>query len=388
MADSVTRSGIRTRTYKSQAIVYFEGDKSENIFILKKGKVILTYFKPESGEEIKEEVKVGEFFGVKSALGKYPREETAQTIGETVILILSLDNFEKLVLKNVDVVKKMLRVFSNQLRRIGRAVREVMGETNAVDPAHELFKIADHYGRNKRFEPALYAFKKYMEYYPDGKNASQAMSAIRSIESGSYSPGVISESASKEPEYTPPTDDFGMDFGDAPSNDEPLEDFGFDDDGDSELSELSNEMDSFLDSDVSNDIDFGTPVEDTPKQRLEQAKAFSDAGDYSQAIHILTELKNDSSVEDDIRHRASIQIGKNKKSQNMLQEALSELSLFVKNNPQSSYVKEALFEAGDVYLQAGNVEKGQAYLKKVAAMQPRNEINQKALSLLKQYAFD
>ena len=108
--------------------VYFENDKSEYIYILKAGRVILTTKKLEdTGEEVKEEVRQGEFFGVKSALGKYPREETAQTLGDTMVLVLSLADFERLVLQNLNVVKKMLRVFSNQLRRIGRTVREVLG---------------------------------------------------------------------------------------------------------------------------------------------------------------------------------------------------------------------------------------------------------------------
>ncbi len=87
---------------------------------------MLHYVRPETGEEIKEYIKQGEFFGVKSALGRYPREETAQIIGDTTLLALTIADFEQLVIGNIAVVKKMLRVFSNQLRRIGRAVREVL----------------------------------------------------------------------------------------------------------------------------------------------------------------------------------------------------------------------------------------------------------------------
>ena len=121
-------SGITTRGYKSGSIIYFEGDKSEYIFILKQGRVILTSNKIEQGEivETKEEIKPGEFFGVKSSLGKYPRDETAQTFGDTIVLVLTLADFETLVLKNVNVVKKMLRVFSNQLRKIGKINRETI----------------------------------------------------------------------------------------------------------------------------------------------------------------------------------------------------------------------------------------------------------------------
>ena len=78
MTNGVGASGIAPRTYKSGSIIYFEGDKSEYIYVLKHGRVVLTSIKPESGEEVKEEVRQGEFFGVKSALGRYPRRDRTE----------------------------------------------------------------------------------------------------------------------------------------------------------------------------------------------------------------------------------------------------------------------------------------------------------------------
>ena len=70
-SSSSPQSGIITRRYKSGSIIYFEGDKSESIYILKQGRVILTSKKVEKGEmvETKDIIKPGEFFGVKSSLG-------------------------------------------------------------------------------------------------------------------------------------------------------------------------------------------------------------------------------------------------------------------------------------------------------------------------------
>ncbi|MDA3901455.1 MAG: cyclic nucleotide-binding domain-containing protein [Spirochaetes bacterium] len=422
MSDVITGSGIRTRTYKSQAIVYFEGDKSESIYILKKGKVLLTYLRPETGEEIKEEVRPGEFFGVKSALGKYPREENAQTIGETVILILTPADFERIVLSNIMVVKKMLRVFSNQLRRIGRAVREVMGETNSVDPANELYKIADHYAANGRPQQALYAYKKYMEYYPDGKFASSAMKMIQNIESGNYSAPVVpvSDTPVSRPDALPDADedmfssssdsdsdsdslgnDFGSDdFSDSDDSGD-MDDFGTAESGDIDdfeaseaagLSDFGSEMDSFVsnspDDELLDDFGLGEPLNESPEDRFSEAVSFRESGDCNHAIEILEEIRSDQSLNNpDLLHKAYIEIGRCKLDQGKLQEALSELSLFLKNNPRSAFVKEALFEAGNVYLKAGSKDKAIPYFKKVAAMPPRDNFNQQALALLKENKF-
>ena len=236
---SGSMSGIIPRAYKAGSIVYFEGDKSEYIYILKSGKLLLTYIRPESGEEIKEDIKSGEFFGVKAALGKYPREETAQTLTDVVVLQLKPDDFEHIVMNNVQVVKKMLRVFSNQLRRIGRAVREVLGETSAVNPEAELFKIAEYYFKNASAEPALYAYKKYLEYYPSTQYSSICMQRISDIQSGNFAAAAIAADATPVPSpvgsSAPVSDmpDFGestMETGDHVSHDQsggPTVEFNF-----------------------------------------------------------------------------------------------------------------------------------------------------------------
>ena len=177
---------INSRMFKADSIIYFEGDSSEVIYILKSGKLVLKSINLNTGEELTEGVKLGEFFGVKSALGRYPREETAQTLEDTVVLVLTLQDFERLILKNVDVVKKMLRVFSNQLRRIHKNVRSAMGPNDIANPATELFKIGEYYYKAGVPTQALYAYQKYLEFYPGCEYVDEATQRIASIQSGRF----------------------------------------------------------------------------------------------------------------------------------------------------------------------------------------------------------
>jgi len=190
--------------YKSGSIIYFEGDKSEFIYILKSGKLMLKSTNLNSGEEMIESVKLGEFFGVKSALGKYPREETAQTIGDTVVLVLTLQDFERLILKNVEVVKKMLRVFSNQLRRIHKNVRSAMSSHEAINPSTELYKIGEYYYKAGVAAQASYAFKKYLDYYPDNEFAAEAAKRIEAIKNGQFNIQDARPQAAAAPIAPPP----------------------------------------------------------------------------------------------------------------------------------------------------------------------------------------
>ena len=110
--------------YTKGSIIYFEGDHDERIFIMQQGAVLLTSTDIESGQPVAEQVKSGEFFGVKSALGHFRREETATALVPTVAVALTIQEFEILFSNNKALIMKMLRVFSNQLRQIHKRLNQ------------------------------------------------------------------------------------------------------------------------------------------------------------------------------------------------------------------------------------------------------------------------
>lgn len=163
----------KNRTFTGGSIIYFQGDVGEDIYVLQQGRVVLTYNTPE-GDEEKEEVQAGEFFGIRSSLGRYPREETAQVIGKTTIIQFNSEEFEQFVLKNTRLIIKMLKVFSRQLRNIHREVRDLLKAGAARDPAYELMNVAESFHQSGNLDHAVYAYKKYLELYPGGVYASRA----------------------------------------------------------------------------------------------------------------------------------------------------------------------------------------------------------------------
>ena len=164
--------------YRASSIIYFKGDQSDRIFLLNSGKVSLSYVDIETGQEVRDLIKMGEFFGVKSALGRYLREETAIVLQDSAVMVFSVPEFEQLAAKNTRIITKMLAVFSNQLRRIHRQVQNLMVSDQQVNPESGLYKIGEYYLKNKRYGQALYAFKRYLVYYPTGVYASDVTSKI------------------------------------------------------------------------------------------------------------------------------------------------------------------------------------------------------------------
>jgi TolA-binding protein len=389
------QSGIITRVYKSGSIIYFENDKSEFIYILKSGRVLLTYTKIDTGEEIKEDVRQGEFFGVKSALGKYPREETAQTIGETVVLVLTLADFERLILKNVNVVRKMLRVFSNQLRRIGKTVRTVLGESDSVAPDVELFRIGEHYYKAGDYTKASYAFKRYMEYYPDTDYAKVAMDRIKSISSGNV--GMSSSGSKVVDSSDSDFDDFSMDDSsddmfsidsDNSAGNPPSDDFTL-------SSELSSEMDDFItDSDDSID-DFGDFSFDEPEQekssgmkdRFDEGVGHFEMDNFNDALEIFREIIDDGEPAGDYERKFFIDsyfyMGRSFFELKKYKDAMTYLAEIVKKYQDSENFKASLFYIGEIFNAAKQKEKALSYYNRVLNMTPKDALNSKALDKIK-----
>ncbi|HCC36341.1 MAG TPA: Crp/Fnr family transcriptional regulator [Treponema sp.] len=167
--------------YRSGSLIYFQGDAADRIFILQKGAVNLAYQDMETGQDVHDLVQPGEFFGVKSALGHYPREENAQALADSTIMAFTVPEFEALAMANTRIVMKMLKVFSNQMRRIHKQVSSLM-EKEEMNPDVGLFNTGEYYLKNKRFSQAKYVFGRYLTYYPSGRNAIHAAKNLETAE--------------------------------------------------------------------------------------------------------------------------------------------------------------------------------------------------------------
>ena len=155
--------------YTKGSIIYFEGDHDERIFIMQQGAVLLTSTDIESGQPVAEQVKSGEFFGVKSALGHFRREETATALVPTVAVALTIQEFEILFSNNKALIMKMLRVFSNQLRQIHKKTESILNNIQE-DQQSGMLAVAKSFYDEEQYRSACDVYMKFMKRYP---NSSQ-----------------------------------------------------------------------------------------------------------------------------------------------------------------------------------------------------------------------
>ena len=318
---------MQTRVYQAGSVVYFAGDKSDRVYILKEGRAQSIFLSEETGYEARESINVGEFFGVKSLLGDYPQEDTVQCLSDCVVIIITYEEFENLVAKNKSIIIKMLRVFSNQLRRLNKKVNKLVEKAEDEEETNQLeglYNIGEFYFKNQKYKNALYAYKRYFQYADE--NSAFYHTVENKIKACKEKLNITDDS-----DIAPPLD-------------------------------IINENNSY-----NNDIN---------NEDYNKALELYDNGDYINSIKLFNALlKNENET---ITENSIFYMGKCYYNIDKYDSASSILLSAIKKYPKSQNVKEAILFLGKACEKTGDKEKAKAYYQKAASMPPNDNVSKEA----------
>lgn len=170
------------RKFTAGSIIYFDHEIGNSIYILKSGRVDISFIQPESGEKIVKTLSIGEFFGLKSAIINHTRDEIAEAVTDVLTIEFKVNEFENYVSTNVELLKRLLRVLSNQLRNLGIKVNNYLGSNVIYPPNIGLFKIGEYYLNNKQYKQAIQVYERYIKEYPETNLAGEAKYRIEIAE--------------------------------------------------------------------------------------------------------------------------------------------------------------------------------------------------------------
>lgn len=159
--------------YKPNSVIYFAGDVDDRIYLLQKGRIALTSTDIETGKQVTEYIKEGEFFGVKSAIGHFPREESVMVITDAIVLAFSTFEFDTFVQSNTRIIMKMLKVFSNQLRHIHRQIESLLHSEEQTNPDDGMFSVASVFFTSQQYAAASQVAVRYLKLFPNGKHVQE-----------------------------------------------------------------------------------------------------------------------------------------------------------------------------------------------------------------------
>jgi len=185
--------------YSANSVIYFSGDFDTRVFLLHSGHIALNSLDIETGAQVTEYIKTGEFFGVKSALGSYPREESAMVLTDSLVYTFSVTEFEEFAQKNTRIILQMLKVFSRQLRNVHHQLESLMDSKQLSNNEDGLFTVATAFYKSQHYQAAAQVAARYKALYPAGKH----LTAIGPIIANSAQMAGRSFGEARQPGSTP-----------------------------------------------------------------------------------------------------------------------------------------------------------------------------------------
>lgn len=166
----------RTVQFTKGSIIFFEGDKDENIYILQSGAVALRSMDLETGTQISEQLHIGEFFGVKSALARMPSLVTASVLVDSTVVQMSVPEFEQMFGSKSVITEKMLRVFSKSLREIHRKMEQFLhSDIIAISPEVGMFMVAQAFYNDGQFKSCCDVLSRILKGNPNPQNKEKVV---------------------------------------------------------------------------------------------------------------------------------------------------------------------------------------------------------------------
>ena len=166
--------------YKANSVVYFSGDFDERVFLLNTGNIALTSIDIKTGAQVTDYIKTGEFFGVKSALGNFPREESAMVLTDSLVYSFTSEEFEAFAHSNTRIILQMIKVFSKQLRSIHKQLSSLLDSEEETNPEEGMFNVMNAFYSSQHYHAAGQVGSRYKAVYPNGKYILQVDQIIRS----------------------------------------------------------------------------------------------------------------------------------------------------------------------------------------------------------------
>lgn len=192
--------------YSKGSVIYFSGDIDDRVFILQKGNAVATNDDVETKLPVTEQIKNGEFFGVKSALGHFPREETVTTLEDSVCISMTVQEFEKIFGSNKPVIMKMLRVFSKQLRQIHSKTEAILNRGEEINQISGLFSVAQAFYNDEKWRSCADVCLTFLKHYstsPYAKDVAEMYAKANAyVKKGISSSNPASENSSSSSDET------------------------------------------------------------------------------------------------------------------------------------------------------------------------------------------
>ena len=177
------------KCYAKKQPIYFPGDPSDTIFLLKEGQVKISKLTEDGRQVILDVLGQGEIFGELSLLDdNQPRDEIAESVGEAIVCSIQRKHFEKALEKNPSAHLEVTKRIGLKLRKFEEKLSEMLFKDVRKRIAGFLVHHAEDYGTIKQ---GVITIKTNLSHEDIGSLTGAARQTVSTVMNELKSAGMI-----------------------------------------------------------------------------------------------------------------------------------------------------------------------------------------------------
>jgi CRP/FNR family transcriptional regulator, cyclic AMP receptor protein len=138
----------RVRKFPRAAPVYLPSDQADGVLLLAEGRVKIGSITQDGKQAILAFIEPGELFGELSLLGSEVREEYAETVEKSTVILIPGEVMRQLLAENPEVSLGVTKLIGLRRQRIERRLKYLLFRSNRERLIHLLLELAEQYGQS------------------------------------------------------------------------------------------------------------------------------------------------------------------------------------------------------------------------------------------------
>jgi CRP-like cAMP-binding protein len=140
-------SRSRSRKYERNSLIYLPTDHSESVLLLTAGRVKIYHLTGEGKQALLAIIDPGELFGELAIFDSGVREEFAEAMESSTVVMIPGDEIQRLMEAHPNVSLGVTRLMGLRRRSVERRLKSLLFRSNRERLIHLLLELAEKYGR-------------------------------------------------------------------------------------------------------------------------------------------------------------------------------------------------------------------------------------------------
>ncbi len=140
-------SRSRSKSFGRGGLVYLPADQGDSLLLLTSGRVKLYHVTQEGKQASLAIIDPGEVFGELSVFERAPRDEFAEAMEKSNVVLIPADVVQELMARHADVSLGVTKLMGFRRRRVEQRLKSLLFRSNRERLGHLLLELVEKYGQ-------------------------------------------------------------------------------------------------------------------------------------------------------------------------------------------------------------------------------------------------